>query len=101
MASTPVSMPSKGEMISHYTGVTLRVNGSGNLKLKFVSLDDVKETIMLPLVMALRTDREPTRLGNFMQQRAYLEGGTTEINETFKINRIIVWAKPVYTSYPM
>lgn len=101
MASTPVSMPSKGEMISHFTGVTLRVNGSGNLKLKFVSLDDIAENVMLPLAMAIRTDREPTRLGNMMQQRAYFELGTTEINETFKINRIIVWAKPVFTSYPM
>ncbi len=89
-----------GENIVHFAGIRLRVTGNGNLKLSFHSLDDVRNQTLVPLVMQATTDREPSRLSNFISQRARLEVRTTEINENFRINRIIVFAKPIYTDYP-
>lgn len=44
--------------------------------------------------------REPQRLANFTNQRVQFELKTTEINEYFIINRIIVFAKPIWSEYP-
>lgn len=78
----------------------MRVIGSGNLKLYLRSLDDIKNAILPIIPMQLTTDREPTVLANFVNQRAQLEIKTTEINETFNISVIIVYIKPVSTEYP-
>ena len=86
--------------IIHYGAVRLRVNGSGNLRFTFQSLDNQKSQVLVPIVMQPLTDREPTRLANFTTQRAFLRVETTAINEIFKINRIIVFARPIYTSFP-
>lgn len=88
------------EIVSHFGLVRLRLNGSGNLKLKLWSLDQVKSSTLVPLVMASSTNIEPTRLCNFTQQRAQLEIRTIGIDQTFKISKVIIFAKPVATSYP-
>jgi hypothetical protein len=100
MPSTAVSGLSKGELISHFTGVRMRVVGSGELEMKLISLDDVEEFEMVPFTLASTTNREPFRLANFNQQRALLEGKTDTINEVFRINRIILFCKPLWTDYP-
>lgn len=50
--------------------------------------------------MSALTNREPTVLANFIDQRAQLEGKTTLINETFNISKITIFVKPVATGYP-
>jgi len=100
MAKTFAGMSSKGESISHFNAVRIRVTGAGNLKLQFQSSDDIEIQTLVPFVLELQTNKQPTRLANFKQQRARLEIKTTEINEIFSINRIIVFAKPLFTSYP-
>jgi|PlaIllAssembly_1097288.scaffolds.fasta_scaffold00017_4 hypothetical protein len=91
---------STGENISHFTAVRMRVTGQGNLKLKFYSLDDIKSQDLVPLPMQTTTNIQPTRLANFSQQRASLKIGTTEFQEYFRINRVIIFAKEMFTSYP-
>lgn len=91
---------SSGESISHFAAIRIRVNGNGNLKMEVFSLDDVRSKILVPITMSGATRIIPTRLVNFMEQRACFELKTTEINELFKINRIIVFQKEVFTSYP-
>lgn len=91
---------SSGEFISHFTGVRMRINGSGNLQMRLLSFQDVSEQVLVPFVMQTTTKVEPFRLANFNEQRASLEGKTTEIDEYFKINRIILFAKPLWTDYP-
>lgn len=88
------------EIVSHFGLVRLRLNGSGNLKLKLWSLDQVKSSTLVPLIMASSTNVEPTRLCNFTQQRAQLEIRTIGIDQTFKISKVIIFTKPVATSYP-
>lgn len=96
----PRTEPSLGENISHFTAVRLRATGAGDLKMKLFSFDDVNSTTLLPLTLQAANNIQPTRICNFVEQRAYLEIKTTEIDNFFKINRIIVFVKELYTGYP-
>jgi len=91
---------SSGENISHFTAVRLRVTGTGNLRMSLYSLDDVNSQTLEPLTMASATNIQPTRLANFNEQRASLRIGTTGFQEYFRINRVILFSKEIYTSYP-
>jgi hypothetical protein len=91
---------SSGENISHFTGLRIRVTGVGNLQLKVYSLDDIRSQDIAPLTMQTATDKIPTRLCNFTTQRASFELKTTEMDEHFRINRIVIYSKEVATSYP-
>jgi hypothetical protein len=92
-------MPTE-ETVNHYGLIRLRVAGSGQLRTRLLSLDEVEEDILYPLDMSDPTDIEPTRLSNMTQQRAQLEIKTTQMDETFHCSKIIIFAKPVATSYP-
>jgi hypothetical protein len=86
--------------ITHYAGFTIRVVGAGNLRPTLKGFDDIETSALEPLVMASTNAREPTRLANFVSQRAVLRLETTAIDEWFKINNFTIWAKPLYTSFP-
>jgi hypothetical protein len=91
---------SNEEVINHYGAIRLRVTGSASLRLTLYSLDEVKISPLLAVPLQSRTNIEPTRLSNFTQQRAKLEIRITEMNETFQISKIIIFARPVAKSYP-
>lgn len=87
--------------ITHVGVVRFRVVGEGNLRLSLHSLQDVKSAVNPnPLVMSETTDREPTKLFDFMSQRMSLKFQTTEKDEWFRIDRIVIFARPVFTDYP-
>jgi len=88
------------EVINHYGAVRFRVNGSGNLLMKLFSHDEVKMYTLLPIILQAKTNIEPNRICNFTQQKAKLEVRVTELDETFRISKIIVFVKPVAKSYP-
>lgn len=89
-----------GESEHHVVSVRLRVTGSGNLLMQLQDLDDVQTQQLVPLPMAATTRFEPTRLANFQSQRIRFGIETNEIDETFLIRRIIIFAKPVAIEYP-
>ena len=91
---------SSGESISHFAAIRVRVTGVGDLKMEVFSLDDIRSKTLVPLTMATQTRIIPTRLVNFMEQRACFELKTTAIDEKFRINRIIIFMKETFTSYP-
>jgi hypothetical protein len=91
---------SVGEQISHFAAIRIRLVGTGNLKMKVYSLDNVRSKTLVPFTMATTARIIPTRLVNFMEQRASFELKTTEIDEKFRINRIVIFTKAVFTSYP-
>lgn len=95
MASSNPKPKSYGEQEHHVVAVRMRVNGSGSLRMRLMSLDDVRTQTLIPFTMATSTDIEPTRLANFQSQRIRLEFKTIDIDETFIIGRIIIFAKPV------
>lgn len=96
MAKKPVFT---GELL-HFGSIRLRVVGSGVLRPTLYSLDDVRSSVLPTVTMASTTDREPLVLCNFINQRGYLELKTTAINETFTINKITFFVKPIATGYP-
>ncbi len=88
-----------GEIL-HYTAVRFRINGSGNLEVFLRSLDDVNNVQLTDIPMATLTNREPTILANFIDQRGQIEVRTILINEVFTISRIILFVKPIASEYP-
>lgn len=97
----PRSQGSSGEAIQHFSHLRLRVVGSGALKGQLLSLDDVKIKDLPNATMAPIARIEPTVLTNFVEQRARVKFYTTEENEWFRINRIIVFIKDFGSEYPM
>jgi len=95
-----LSEKSSGENISHFAAIRIRITGIGSLKMKVLSLDDVKAKTLVPLVMSRDNRIIPTRLVNFVEQRASFELKTSDIGERFRINRVVIFMKEIYTSYP-
>lgn len=88
------------ENILHFAGFKIRVNGSGVLRSTFKGLDGVNTQTLATLTMATSPGLEPTVLGNFKSQRALLRLEITAIDEYFNINRIIVYKRPLWSSFP-
>ena len=86
--------------INHFTSVRMRVVGSGELDMSLLSQDGVRSTTLTPFTMAANTSITPSSLTNFNTQRAQLQLSTDEINEIFRINRIIIYARPTAVDYP-
>jgi hypothetical protein len=89
-----------GEYEHHIVGVRMRVIGIGNLQMSLTDLDDIQTENLVPFPLTLTTRIEPFRLANFQSQRIRLVGKTTELGENFKIQRILIFAKPVVQEYP-
>jgi hypothetical protein len=95
-----LSEGSSGENISHFAAIRIRITGTGNLKMQVSSLDAIRSKTLVPLVMQSTNRIIPTRLVNFTEQRASFELKTTEIDEKFRINRIVIFTKEIFSSYP-
>ena len=91
---------SSGENISHFASIRIRLNGNGQLRMSVHSLDNVRSKQLVPFTMQQSTRIIPTRIVNFMEQRAAFELTTTEMDEKFRINRIVIFMKEVFSSYP-
>ncbi len=89
-----------GENEHHVVAIRLRLNGAGNLQPSLQDLDDVQTQNLVVMPMAALTRIEPTRLANFQSQRIRVVLKTTELNEWFRIGRLIVFAKQVAVEYP-
>lgn len=94
------SQGSGGENIHHFSTIRIRATGQGSLKMVVHSLDYVKSKVMTPLPLLGSSRIQPNRIVNFVEQRACFEFQLTEIDEYFRINRIIVYMKEIYTSHP-
>jgi len=88
------------ENILHFGAVRMRVTGAGSLRMTLSDLDDTNPETLVPLTLQSAPGREPTRLCNHKSQRVKLKLYTNAIDEIVRINRIILYAKELYTSYP-
>lgn len=86
--------------INHCASVQLRVTGSGNLDLRLLSLDEERVKNLPSIVMVASTSKLPVSITNFTTPGMKLEIKTDEIDEVFIIGKIILFIKPVATSYP-
>lgn len=88
------------ENILHFTGVTYRVTGSGTLRTTIKGLDGTTTQTLATYSMTSTPGREPTILANFNGQRALFRVEITAIDEKFNINRMVVFTKPLWSSFP-
>ena len=91
---------SGGEYEHHVVGVRMRVTGVGSMRLFLADLDDIQVQTLVPLPMTATTRIEPLRLANLQSQRIRLVGKVTAIDESFRIQRILIFGKPVAMEYP-
>jgi hypothetical protein len=91
---------SGGDFIHHFTGVRMRVVGSGILRPTLRSPDAVVTQTLPTITMAATNRISPFVLSNFNQERVQLKLETTDIDEIFRINRIVLFARPVATMEP-
>lgn len=89
-----------GDQINHFGAVKIRVVGTGILRPKLYALDNAFTVTLATITMASSPGKTPVVLTNLVSQRARLELKTTTINEKAKINRIVLYVKPIYTGYP-
>lgn len=88
-----------GELL-HFNLTMLRVVGEGNLRQRFASLDDINTEELEVIPMATGTNRQPTTLANFRDQRGQLVIYTQDISEHFNISKINVYVKQLASGYP-
>ena len=91
---------SSGEGISHFAAIRIRVTGRGQLRMAVYALDDLNSKLLVPFKMEQLARYAPTRLVNFTDQRASFQIWVSNIDERFRINRIIVFTKNIYKSFP-
>lgn len=77
----------------------MRIQGAGDMKLTWQSLDTVRTSDLAPLTMAENPGLEPFKLSNFIAQRAFLYGTTTVLNDFFSINKIIIYVREYGTQF--
>src|SRR5262245_23675574 len=97
---TALSEQSTGENIQRFSTIRNLATGQASLKLKIYSMDDVVSKTLVPLPVTPTSRIQPNRLVNFVEQRASFEFKTTEMDEHFRINRIVIFMKQIYTSHP-
>lgn len=95
-----LSEQSSGESTSHFASVRIRVTGIGQLRLAVFSLDELNSKVLAPLSMTEKARFSLTRIVNFTEQRASFEIRTQDKGDKFRINRIVIFSKEIYKSYP-
>jgi len=95
-----LSEGSSGDNIQHFAAIRIRVTGRGYLQMTVKSLDQVRAKGLVPFTMQDQARIIPTRIVNFVEQRANFELKTTGFDEYMRVNRIVVYMKEVFTSYP-
>ncbi len=89
-----------GIYINHCVAVRMRVTGSGNLKVRLLSLDEESTSQLADVAMVPVSQRYANQLANFSTQRYQVEISTEEIDETFNLHQVIIYNKPMASSYP-
>jgi hypothetical protein len=92
--------PADDDNINHYAGVRYRINGTGNLLTTLLGQDSVLVTPLANASLAANPGREPYLLANLLSQKARLQFKTSAINESIRMNRIIMFIKEMYSGYP-
>jgi hypothetical protein len=87
-------------LVYHCVGVRYRVTGAGNFYTKLHSFDEQNSTQLADVILQSATAYLPSKLANFRSQGMQVEFGVDEIEDTFVLDRIVVYIKPTTTGYP-
>lgn len=91
---------STGENVIHVGAVRVRGYGNGTVNLRLIGLGNIEEQELASAILDDFTHRPFTILANFIQTRAQVELKTTELGDLMIVSRIIVYTKPIWTSFP-
>lgn len=80
--------------------IKMRVTGSGTMALQVRSLDDLNVVNLVSFTLQPTTAKVLQRLANYMSQGIVLRGAAVNINDTCRVQDIILFVKPVYEEYP-
>ncbi len=86
--------------ILHFSSLRGRIRGVGILRGRIFDLDDTQSKSFPLIDMDAVTGRFVMKLVNFKSQRGCVELKTTDIDERFRINKLVIFAKPLFTEYP-
>jgi hypothetical protein len=93
-----------GEYIVHYNAVRTVVLGAGTLHVTLFSLPDYagtqREVALRDINLDIIGRKTPTCLANFKEQAVQVKMHTDEIDDVFRITRIIIFKLPVEVSFP-
>jgi hypothetical protein len=88
------------ESYLHFGAIRLRLTGVGNLVPYFIGLDNTIVSPLTAIPMSYVSGKEPTRLANAKGQRMRLKLTTTQVDEFFQINRLVVFVKELWQDIP-
>jgi hypothetical protein len=94
------SSGSGGDNITHFAGIRLRITGEGDLQARFIGLDEVETHNLVEIPLSLTSRTSLLRLGNFVNQQAQLELSMSELDDNFRCNRIIIYARTLWMEVP-
>lgn len=89
------------EYINHFTAIRTRIKGSGLIRGTIFSYDEVQSDVLNPTLMSTVIDDPVTILSDFTSFVGKLRLEVTTIDEYFDISGIIIYSKPVASSFPM
>jgi len=86
--------------INHLGLVRGMFSGEGNLLVTAFSFNQKEFKISAPIILEEAPDKLAETLSNFKKQLIQVEFAVDEIDEWFRVSSVIVFIKPVETSYP-
>jgi hypothetical protein len=88
------------EDILHYTGVRMRVVGSGVLKTVVQSLDYINTELLADLTLRSVNNVNPFLLCNFVEQDASLRVYMDTLGDFMNFSKLVMFSKNIFTGYP-
>lgn len=100
LGSSGASVLDKSGYIYHLGIVRYQVRGSGVLRSTAYSMDEVNSETLPTVIMAATVNTLKEIKGNFKEQQMSLRIETTAIDEIFRISKIILFLRPLWSSLP-
>lgn len=89
------------EYINHFGAIRVRLKGQGNILGTLYSYDQIQSDVLNSVPMSTATDDPVTLLADFTSYVAKLELSTQNIDDVMNISQILIYMKPVASSFPM
>lgn len=86
--------------ISHYAGTRIGMTGQGTIKQIFQSADYINTLQFGNVILRTSNNRSPFSLANFTDQHAALRVYMDQLDDYMRVDKIVIFAKPVFTGYP-
>jgi len=93
-------MPGENAIL-HLGLIKMRATGTGMMALELQTNDDLLTVTLLPFTLTPTATRLLQRLCNYAQQGIFLRGAAVNLDDTCRVQDITLFAKTIYTEWPM